>query len=77
MNIKVKEMHQATGNPKPILFKQITKINRAKAAIKLFKLKKSDVIISSTPLDHSLGQRLLFVSLILGSTLILLNKEQS
>ena len=62
----------STGNPKPIVFNQITKILRSKAAIDLFKLKKTDIIITSTPLDVSLGQRLLFMSLMLGSTSVIL-----
>jgi acyl-CoA synthetase (AMP-forming)/AMP-acid ligase II len=64
----------STGKPKPILFKQTTKLERAKAAIKTFELNQNDVIITSTPLDHSLGQRLLFTSLILGATCVLLKK---
>ena len=62
----------STGHPKPIILSQKTKLLRAQAAKKLYKLNNKDIIITATPLEHSLSQRLIFLPLIMGATLILL-----
>ena len=62
----------STGKPKKVIFLQKTKLKRFLAAKKLYKLKTTDIFISCFPLDHSLGQRNLFLPLLLGSTTILL-----
>ena len=62
----------STGSPKPIILTQKTKLLRALLVKKLYKLSNKDVVIASTPLEHSLSQRLIFLPLIIGGTLILL-----
>ena len=61
-----------TGKPKKVIFTQQVKLNRFFAAKKLYNLSSKDVFISCFPLDHSLGQRNLFLPLLLGSTTVLL-----
>jgi acyl-coenzyme A synthetase/AMP-(fatty) acid ligase len=62
----------STGSPKPILLTQKIKIKRAQHAIEIYKIKKKDIIICPSPIHHSLGQRLVFVSLLNFSTLVLM-----
>lgn len=64
----------STGSPKPIVLLQKTKWLRAQAAIRLYKVSPDDVVLAATPLYHSLAERLLFVSLLLGCTLVLMNR---
>lgn len=64
----------STGTPKPIELSQNTKVLRANAAIELYALNEHDVTLISTPLYHSLAQRLMFVSLLTGGTLVIMNK---
>ncbi|RJE75766.1 hypothetical protein BGP78_15565 [Pseudoalteromonas sp. MSK9-3] len=65
----------STGQPKPIVFTQITKINRAfKATIDYYNLSKDEVVLVSTPLYHSLAQRSLLMPLMLGATVVILPK---
>lgn len=64
----------STGDPKPIVFSQKLKIMRAKQSIDLYGVKAEDMILNASPFSHSLGQRLTFVSLLSGATLILLPK---
>ena len=65
----------STGDPKPIIFSQKTKINRALDATRdIYGLSKQDIILTSTPLYHSLAQRSLLLPLMLGGTSILLDK---
>jgi len=65
----------STGDPKPIVFTQKTKINRSLLAAKdLYELKSDEVIITASPLYHSLGQRLLLLPLLIGATSVLLRK---
>lgn len=61
----------STGDPKPIVFYESTKINRSEQAKNLYGIDSNDVIYCASPIYHSLGQRLLFVSLLNGCTLIL------
>lgn len=61
----------STGDPKPIIFSQRTKINRAKAAREIYKITESDIILIGTPMYHSLAQRLTFLPLTIGATAII------
>jgi acyl-CoA synthetase (AMP-forming)/AMP-acid ligase II len=60
-----------TGDPKLITFSQQTKLNRAKSACDCYKLSSNDVFLAHTPQYHSLAQRLTFLPLMNGATLIL------
>ncbi len=62
----------STGSPKPIILTQKTKVLRALLVKKLYKLTSKDIVIAATPLEHSLSQRLVFLPLIMGATLVLL-----
>jgi long-chain acyl-CoA synthetase len=62
----------STGQPKPIALSQNTKLKRARSAIDLYRLDSTDITLIATPLYHSLAQRLLFVSLLAGSKLVIL-----
>jgi acyl-CoA synthetase (AMP-forming)/AMP-acid ligase II len=60
----------STGRPKPIAINQATKITRTQQSIRLFGVKPSDVILSVSPLHHSLGQRHFFLAVLTGATLV-------
>ncbi len=62
----------STGDPKPIVLLQSTKIKRADAAIAMFGLGEDEVILAATPLYHSLAERLVIVPMLLGATLVLM-----
>jgi len=65
----------STGDPKPIIFTQKTKINRSIIATKeIYDLDDSDIVLISTPLYHSLAQRSVLLPLLIGGTAILLTK---
>lgn len=65
----------STGDPKPIVFSQETKIRRAfDATADLYGLNADVVVLVSTPLYHSLAQRSLLMPLMLGGTAIILPK---
>lgn len=65
----------STGNPKPIVFSQKTKILRAfEGTIRIYDLTSEDIVLVSTPLYHSLGQRSLLVPLLIGGTAVILRK---
>ncbi len=64
----------STGEPKPIVISQKSKISRAKQSIYLFHLNNEDVVLNASPFFHSLGQRLTFVALLTGATLIVLKQ---
>lgn len=64
----------STGDPKPIIFTEKNKINRVQQAIELFSLSSDDVILCASPFYHSLGQRLTFIPLCMGATLVILNR---
>jgi len=63
-----------TSIPKPIVYDQKTKYLRFKQMKKIFKINKGDDIFSVSPIDHSLGQRLLFLALLNGSSFIYMSK---
>lgn len=60
----------STGRPKAIAFSQETKLHRTFQSIELFSVTESDVILSPTPLHHSLGQRHFFIAMLTGATLV-------
>jgi acyl-CoA synthetase (AMP-forming)/AMP-acid ligase II len=62
----------STGDPKPIVLTQQTKIFRADNAIRLYDLTADDVILAATPLYHSLAERLVLLPLILGGTSVVM-----
>jgi acyl-CoA synthetase (AMP-forming)/AMP-acid ligase II len=62
----------STGEPKPILLSQHTKILRADAAAALYGTTANDVTLAATPLYHSLAQRLVLMPLLSGGTAILM-----
>jgi len=64
----------STGEPKPIILSQKNKYDRAISAIELYNISQDDVILAATPLYHSLAERLVFISLMLGSTLVLMSR---
>ena len=64
----------STGNPKPIVFSQETKYMRMLQSKDLYDISEKDVILNASGLYHSLGQRLTFLPLLNGCTLVMLNK---
>lgn len=60
----------STGAPKPIAVTQTCKLARAHQTQALYQLSDSDVVLCASPFFHSLGQRLCFVALTLGATLV-------
>ena len=64
----------STGNPKPIVFSQKTKYLRSKFMQKLYKIKQSDKVTLTCPIEHSLGMRLLFLPFVSGATCIVMPK---
>ncbi|MCK7547016.1 class I adenylate-forming enzyme family protein [Marinobacter koreensis] len=61
----------STGEPKPIILSQQTKIARARSAIDAYGLTDQDVIVAATPLYHSLAERLVLLPLMIGATCVL------
>lgn len=64
----------STGNPKPITLTQNDKLNRAIAHIELYNIKNIDIILTATPLYHSLAERLVLIPLFLGGTSVILSR---
>lgn len=64
----------STGAPKPIVVSQKVKVERARQTWDLYGLTSDDVVLCASPYFHSLGQRLFFVPLLLGATLVHLAK---
>lgn len=62
----------STGEPKPIVLSQQTKMLRAKAAIELYGVNHEDITLIATPMYHSLAERLVIIPLITGGTCVLL-----
>ena len=62
----------STNKPKPIVLSQKSKILRSVAARKLYKINSRDVVLTASPLDHSLGQRIFLLPLLAGGTSIIL-----
>jgi long-chain acyl-CoA synthetase len=64
----------STGDPKPIILTQRTKLNRARAAQNLYKITDADRTLAATPLYHSLAERLVLIPLLTGGTSILMSR---
>jgi len=64
----------STGKPKPIVISQAVKLARAQQTIDLYGITSEDVVLNASPFFHSLGQRLTFVPLMAGATVVFLNK---
>ncbi|TVZ38563.1 fatty-acyl-CoA synthase/long-chain acyl-CoA synthetase [Alteromonadaceae bacterium 2753L.S.0a.02] len=62
----------STGKPKPIVLSQRSKLQRSKQAADCYSITNNDVILCASPFYHSLGQRLVFLPLLHGATLVLL-----
>ncbi len=63
----------STGEPKPIVLSQRVKQLRSQQSVGLFDVTSDDVILCASPFFHSLGQRLTFLPLLHGGTLVLLD----
>lgn len=64
----------STGDPKPVIVSESNKIDRTNQAAQLYSINSVDRILNASPFFHSLGQRLTFVPILLGATLVLLEK---
>jgi long-chain acyl-CoA synthetase len=62
----------STGDPKPIVLTQSTKLQRAHAAAELYSVSAEDRVLAATPLYHSLAERLVLLPLLKGATSILM-----
>jgi acyl-CoA synthetase (AMP-forming)/AMP-acid ligase II/uncharacterized protein (UPF0332 family) len=63
-----------TREPKPIILTQNNKYIRAIAHIEQYGITKDDCILASTPLYHSLAERLVIMPLMIGATSILMSR---
>ena len=65
----------STGEPKPIVLTQKTKLLRAFLGAKeIFNLSEKDTFIVSTPLYHSLAQRFVLLPLMIGAKVVIVKK---
>ncbi len=62
----------STGDPKPIMLTQQTKIERVGAAVSMYGVTATDRTMAASPLYHSLAERLVLIPLLTGGTSILL-----
>ena len=62
----------STGDPKPIVLTQRSKINRAAAAVAMYGVTEADVTLAATPLYHSLAERLVLIPLLTGGTSVVM-----
>ncbi len=63
-----------TSSPKPILYTQKIKYDRYLHIKNIYKINKKDNILLTSPVDHSLGQRILFLATLTGCNLVYLKK---
>lgn len=63
-----------TSSPKAVVFTQKIKLMRFLHMKNLYQINKKDTILSVSPIDHSLGQRLLFLALLNGLNFIFTEK---
>ncbi len=64
----------STGNPRPIVLTQRSKLLRAFSAVNLYGLSPADVTLAATPLHHSLAERLVLLPLLTGGTSIVMSR---
>lgn len=62
----------STSAPKPIALSQQCKWLRSRQAAESYAVTEADVVLCASPIHHSLGQRLSFLPLLHGGTLVLL-----
>lgn len=62
----------STGDPKPIMLSQATKIARANSAVNLYGITSKDITLAATPLYHSLAERLVLIPLLTGGTAVVM-----
>jgi long-chain acyl-CoA synthetase len=60
----------STGRPKWVAIDQEIKLRRTQQSIDLFRISDGDMLLSASPLHHSLGQRHLLIALLTGATLV-------
>ncbi len=63
-----------TSTPKAVVFTQKIKLMRYLHMKNLYQIRKKDSILSVSPIDHSLGQRMLFLALLSGLNFIFIEK---
>ena len=63
-----------TREPKPIILTQNNKYVRATAHIEKYGITKDDCVLASTPLYHSLAERLVIMPLLIGATSIIMSR---
>ena len=73
-NYIVSQSSGITGKSKKIIFTSECKYLRAINTIKLYKLKKKTISIICTPIYHSLAQRIFFVTLLTGGSIVIFKK---
>ncbi len=65
----------STGDPKPIVLSQRCKLYRAIQGVqRVYDLSHRDVILTASPMYHSLGMRLALLPLLIGATSVILHK---
>ena len=64
----------STGDPKPIIFSQNTKLMRSFSARDCYGLDSSIICLAATPMYHSLAQRMVLLPLLLGGTAVIMDK---
>jgi len=62
----------STGEPKPIILLQKTKVARSQAAQTLYAVTAQDITLAATPLYHSLAERLVLLPLLTGGTTVVM-----
>lgn len=62
----------STGDPKPVVYTDYGKVQRARFTAGEFGLCSDDTILCASPFFHSLGQRLTYMPLVTGATMVLL-----
>ena len=63
-----------TSSPKPILYTQKIKYERYLHIKNIYKISKNDNILLTSPVDHSLGQRIIFLATLTSCNLVYLQK---
>ena len=64
----------STSDPKPIELSQDIVLKRALTHINLYDITENDVLLASTPLHHSLAERIVIMSLIVGGTCVIMDE---
>lgn len=67
----------STGEPKPIILSQKTKLLRSASARDSYGLSETDVILAATPMYHSLAMRLVILPITLGATSVIMQRFTS